>query len=257
MKPLNYRQEGLYFLLLLSGAAMIGFFSGYRVATQLDHKLFIAFALFVLLAILGWWMANRIIDSLHQTYHNLGRVTKVTLHELNIPIATILANVEMVDSSTHDEKTKVRLQRIIKSTQSLRELYKQLDYTIKQEIMIPHKGEIDVCEVVAERLHVLEDQFGTIEVKTTLAPLKILGNTVALGRIIDNLIMNAIKYNKANGSIDITLYKNSLVIHDTGKGISPENMLHIFDQYYQVDEKTEGLGLGLSIVKNYCDQIKI
>jgi signal transduction histidine kinase len=69
-----------------------------------------------------------------------------------------------------------------------------------------------------------------------------------------NLIENAIKYNEKNGIIEIEFDKSKVKIKNTGKSINkPEK---IFEKFYREDSAgtTEGLGLGLSIVKKICDK---
>ena len=85
--------------------------------------------------------------------------------------------------------------------------------------------------------------------------------------IMDNLITNAFKFTES-GSVKIEWgivkkdegYDFQVSVKDTGVGISPENVGRVFDQYYQcekvVTKKNEGMGLGLSYVKNYLDALK-
>ncbi|HIW02042.1 MAG TPA: HAMP domain-containing histidine kinase, partial [Candidatus Protoclostridium stercorigallinarum] len=75
--------------------------------------------------------------------------------------------------------------------------------------------------------------------------------------ILDNLVSNAIKYNKENGKIAITLKGSVLTVEDTGIGIPSEELPHIFSRFYTVDKshgESVGFGLGLPIVKKLCDR---
>ena len=76
--------------------------------------------------------------------------------------------------------------------------------------------------------------------------------------MISNLIDNAIKYNKVNGGVFITLKNNILSIRDEGIGISSEDINRIFERFYRVDKSRSrelgGTGLGLSIVKHICNK---
>ena len=78
-----------------------------------------------------------------------------------------------------------------------------------------------------------------------------------LTRVIDNLISNAIKYNKRNGLVGIKLREGKLVIWDTGIGISEENIPFMFDRYMRFNKSEGGFGVGLSIVKKILDEYKI
>jgi two-component system, chemotaxis family, CheB/CheR fusion protein len=78
-----------------------------------------------------------------------------------------------------------------------------------------------------------------------------------LGQVMWNLLANAIKFTPAGGRVDVTLdtVENyaQIRVSDTGKGMSPELLLHIFDRFRQGDSSSskasQGLGLGLSIVR--------
>ena len=78
-----------------------------------------------------------------------------------------------------------------------------------------------------------------------------------LAQVCYNIIENAIKYTPNGGTVTVSLHKSGrdavLDISDTGVGIPPEDLPHIFDRFYRVDKArsrdTGGTGLGLSIVK--------
>jgi two-component system OmpR family sensor kinase len=73
-------------------------------------------------------------------------------------------------------------------------------------------------------------------------------DTKKISKLIDNLLSNAIKYNKNCGFIKVTLAKNSLIIEDSGKGMSSENLENLFDRYSRFDKSVGGFGIGLNIV---------
>ena len=84
----------------------------------------------------------------------------------------------------------------------------------------------------------------------------------AIDRILNNLLDNAIKYNKENGEITVILKtkKNIIkfIISDTGIGIDKEQQKNIFDPYYQLSHhkrNIQGIGIGLSIVKKIIDEV--
>jgi signal transduction histidine kinase len=84
--------------------------------------------------------------------------------------------------------------------------------------------------------------------------LTVLGDSDELIRLFVNLLDNAIKYTE-HGKINITAQKDekeiAISVEDTGIGISPEHLTHIFDRFYRVDESraTQGAGLGLAIAQ--------
>jgi CheY-like chemotaxis protein len=86
----------------------------------------------------------------------------------------------------------------------------------------------------------------------------VLGDEARLQQVVANLLGNAIKFTDAGGFITVTVERTdasaSVVIEDTGKGIAPDFLPHLFERFTQADTGSArahgGLGLGLSIVKN-------
>jgi len=68
------------------------------------------------------------------------------------------------------------------------------------------------------------------------------------------LLMNAMKYSDKTSSVDITLDHNVLSITDKGIGMDETELLKVYERYYQADSKLQGEGIGLALVKMYCDE---
>ena len=111
------------------------------------------------------------------------------------------------------------------------------------------------AEVEARKVHAF---LGTAEDAYVKAP------KFALERTILNLLQNAIKYNRDKGEVrlDVRHHGDSSVqisVHDTGIGISQDELSRIFERFYRVDKarsrETGGTGLGLSIVKNATERM--
>ena len=89
-------------------------------------------------------------------------------------------------------------------------------------------------------------------------PIYILGDLEALRQILDNLIDNAIKYNKPGGLVELGIVREGnrarITVRDTGVGIPKGDLPRIFERFYRVDKarsrEVGGTGLGLSIVKH-------
>jgi len=95
----------------------------------------------------------------------------------------------------------------------------------------------------------------------SLSDTTVKGDPALLYSVWENLLTNAIKYNRENGKIDIELAETDVevvvVIKDTGVGLSQKEIERIFDRFYRADasraRSVEGTGLGLSIVKSIVD----
>ena len=131
--------------------------------------------------------------------------------------------------------------------------------------MAEHFQDIDLSGVARESIEVLKSLANekgirlNLEAPVSLSPIK--GSKMPLEEIFNNLISNAIKYNKAGGWVNVKLYEKDqevwVEIIDNGLGINEEHLSRIFDEFYRVDGRRnapiKGSGLGLSIVKKMVD----
>lgn len=94
-----------------------------------------------------------------------------------------------------------------------------------------------------------------ISIWLDLDDISVMGDETLLENVWENLLTNAVKYNKTGGEIRLSIKTKQdyveIVFEDTGIGIAEEDLLHVFERFYRVDASraTKGTGLGLSIVK--------
>jgi two-component system OmpR family sensor kinase len=189
----------------------------------------------------------------------LDKFIKDTTHELNTPLSAILANIEMMDTEVMGEKNKTKLARINIAAKTVSVLYRDLTYlTLDHE-----KGNQDETIALKELIYDRTEYFSVLalskhlECNLDLEEASITMDRRKFTRVIDNLISNAIKYNKRNGTVGITLREGMLLIWDTGIGIKEENIPFVFDRYIRFNETEGGFGVGLSIVKQILDEYHI
>jgi len=183
-------------------------------------------------------------------------LTREMLHEINIPIATIKANLQMLTRTIKDEKNIKKLTRIEQASNRLHRLYEILSYSIKKEIMPITPTVIDLKDIIEQRV----ENFKLISNNNFILELTSLNieiDKIGLEQVIDNIIENAIKYSNINSDIEISINQNSLYIKDYGCGIEPQELVKIYDRYYQSDSNNNGSGIGLNIVKEFCDRENI
>lgn len=217
----------------------------------------IAFVSLILTLIVGGIMARIAITPLREHFDHLERFSKETLHELNLPINTITANVEMLRKTHTDEKSLKRLERIEVASEMLKERYNELDYMIKKQSERENIEHFDLRAVIEERIRFLRSLYPSVEWQVEIEPCKVYVDRIGLGKVIDNLIENGVKYSPKNPIISITLQHNTLSICDQGIGMDEITLIRIYDRYYQNDSTMAGYGIGLSLVKRYCDRYGI
>ena len=211
----------------------------------------------ILIALLSYVCASFILAPLFHTNSLLDILLKDTLHELNVPLATIKANTQMLKNSFETLKDKKRLERIEKAGEDLHTLYETLDYYIKREIRLVKEEVFDAKDLVKECLEALSDFREDIHVETQMVSTYVNTDRIGFKKMVQNLLTNAYKYNKNGGKIQVQLLENRLKISDTGQGMSETTRFHLFDRYYQENTQNSGYGIGLSIVKAYCDDYGI
>jgi len=206
----------------------------------------------VIMAVFGYFFLGIFLRPMHDAIALLDNFIKDTTHELNTPISAILANVEMMDKVAMGAKNERKLARINIAAKTVSHLYQDLTY-----LTLSHNREskdelIDLRELIFDRVEYFSILAGSKKVTFTL-DLKdsvLFIDAIKIARVIDNLISNAIKYNKRNGKIHIILREEYLCVEDTGIGIPAEKVNQIFDRYSRFNSSEGGFGIGLNIVKS-------
>lgn len=190
-------------------------------------------------------------------------VTNVS-HEFKTPLAaiegyaTLLQDKDMTDAE-RDEYAKM----IIDSSRQLSTLTENilnLSRLENQEVVLDRKA-FRLDEQIREAILLLENRWSekNIELMVDLAKTSYIGNKNLLRQVWVNLFDNAVKFTPENGCIQIRLFRGengiTVTIADSGRGIEPAQLTHIFDKFYQADKarKETGNGLGLALVKRIVD----
>ena len=220
-----------------------------------DEVNFIIGSIFVLLLSIGWGyiIASHLILPRKQTREHLLHLTKDIIHELNLPLATIQANTGMLSRRMEDKRAQKRLKRIEHAALRLKRLYDELSYTIRKEVHQIEREVVDLAVLVEARIEVFREQQRN-PIVTELESCQVLTDRIGFEQMFDNLVSNAMKYSARDLPIRITLEHDTLRIKDEGVGMDEAQLVKVYERYYQGDEHKEGEGIGLALVKAYCDQ---
>ncbi|OHD97579.1 MAG: hypothetical protein A2552_06205, partial [Sulfuricurvum sp. RIFOXYD2_FULL_44_160] len=158
----------------------------------------IAFLSLIMTLVVGGILAKIAITPLREHFYHLERFSKETLHELNLPINTITANVQMLRKSHTDEKSLKRLERIEIAAEMLKERYNELDYMIKKQSERERIEHFDLGDVIEERLVFLRSLYPSVTWDVSVESYAVNCDRIGLGKVIDNLIENGVKYSPKN-----------------------------------------------------------
>jgi two-component system, OmpR family, sensor kinase len=185
----------------------------------------------------------------------LDNFLKDAMHELKTPIGVARVNIDMLQMKLKNNKHLIRIKSALKN---MTVVYEDLEYYMQRHSVRNDKKTIHFSEFLQKRIEFFSDlaTAKNIEFKTNIEKdIFIEFNDIALSRIIDNNLSNAIKYSKDTASIEISLAKKTdsilLTFEDNGSGI--QDTSKIFERYYREDKISGGFGIGLSIVKRICD----
>jgi signal transduction histidine kinase/ActR/RegA family two-component response regulator len=190
-------------------------------------------------------------------------------HELRTPLNAILGWTRMLKSGTlaQDKREQALLtveRNAIAQTRLIEDLL-EVSRTVSGKVTLalrsldpvgPIQAAIESVRPAAEA--------GRINLRATLDPAAgpILGDAERLQQVIWNLLNNAIKFTPPGGLVEVTLERRggdaAITVRDSGIGIAPSFLPHVFERFSQADSSTTraygGLGIGLSIVKSFVEQ---
>ena len=193
------------------------------------------------------------------------RITGNLAHELRTPVTSIRGYLEtLVDNPQMDEAKKEQfIDRAYRQTLRLSDLIRDISLITKMEEapQTLKKEHLGMRRLAGE---VIEEFAGTIaaqgvKVENSISDdVCILGNQSLLYALLRNLMENSLRYGGQGITIHIecSIYDGmaNFFYYDTGKGVSDEHLGKIFERFYRIPEedsfRSEGSGLGLSIVKN-------
>jgi signal transduction histidine kinase len=180
-------------------------------------------------------------------------------HELLTPIALLKNKFEnLLQNDSLDDEA---IDKIAASLKTLDRLKKIISNLLLISRIDNHQyqlnEEVNCTEVVATLTEELEDriQMRGLSLRNELQySYKFKGNQVLFQILLYNLLVNAIKYNRENGSIvlsdQMTQDEYMLQIIDTGIGMTQEEIAHVFKRFSRQNKDREGYGLGLAIVES-------
>ena len=222
---------------------------------------------------------NEMLARLDNAFSTQKQFSANAAHELRTPLAVLQTNLEVFEKKQEPEMveyqqlfTMIREQttRLSQLVGTLLDMTNLKSVTRTDQVALEELVDEVFCDLdpVAEKAGISihfddnSSQDWHTDVHTPDASalnnniLNITGSYVLLYRAVYNLVENAIKYNRPNGSVTVSVKEKNgqamILVKDTGIGISPENQKKIFDPFFRVDKSRSramgGAGLGLALV---------
>jgi two-component system CheB/CheR fusion protein len=187
-------------------------------------------------------------------------------HELRNPLAPLRNSLDILRTQGADEeRTRASLEVMDRQLVHLTSLVDQLldASRISSGKILLHSEEVDLTEVArtsaADQRGLIEGSGLTLKLDVPQGPLWVSGDPVRLAQIVSNLLANAAKFTDEGGTVSLAVEADpshavaALTVRDTGIGIDPETLKHLFTPFTQADRSLDrtrgGLGLGLALVR--------
>ncbi len=205
---------------------------------------------------------NDMLGRLESSFDGQQRLVADVSHELRTPLTTIQGNVDLLRRGAADDPAmrNEALAAIGNETARMRRLVNDLLLLAQADSGL----QLHLQPVELDTLILDVYRQGQVIAQNTGVHLRlgaedqavVLGDADRLRQLLLNLVDNAIKYTPAGGDVTLTLKRQAgwvqLRVEDTGAGIAPEDLPHIFDRFYRADRsrtRPGGAGLGLAIAK--------
>ncbi len=180
-------------------------------------------------------------------------------HELRTPLTSVLGYLELaIDEDDHSERVRRYLDTALGSGERLLAIISDILLTSRRsrtsvEAAV-HPREIDAVELVRESVLALGPVAADRVIKVSVTETGhavVYADPGRLRQVIDNLLGNAIKFNRDGGAVDVTVSTDgeatTIAVRDTGVGIAAEDQEHVFERFFRASEDVAGNGLGLAI----------
>ena len=211
---------------------------------------------FFVIVLISWLLSKLFMRPIHQKVVQIETFIQDISHELNTPITALQMSAKRaMQKGVYDEKI---LKNISISTKQLYSIYQSLIY-LSFSTRPKEAQEINLKEIIEEVIEFYAELCfaKNIAIISGLEDAFVKLDAERAKLLFSNLLSNAIKYSMPNKSIKLTLTNESFIIEDEGVGIAKEKLSKIFNLYERASQQAGGFGVGLSIVKQICDEAGI
>jgi two-component system sensor histidine kinase MprB len=178
-------------------------------------------------------------------------------HELRTPLASLRANIEVLQQpgSLPQDDYDALLRDVVEQTDELTALVTDIVRAGETTVREDEAQDVRLDEITAAAVERVRRLHPGVSVREDLSPFVVDGVPERLGRLVANLLDNAVKWNPTGRPIEVTLADGTLTVRDHGPGFAEDDLPHVFERFYRsADARGKpGSGLGLSIVRQVAE----
>lgn len=207
---------------------------------------------------------NEMLQRLQSAFEQRRRFLADASHELRTPVAAMITSMEVALRRPRESgELRATLDTCLGEARHLQALVQALLRQVKAENSPDDESErrLDAAELTSQCADLAQPMAAERQIRLTRsiqAPISVKADPARLRSVLLNLVGNAIEYNRAGGSVDIAARADNgcveFAVTDTGPGIDPEHLPHLFQPFYRAssDRESDGhLGLGLFLVDSH------
>jgi len=203
---------------------------------------------------------NHMMTRLNHSFEQIRQFSTDVSHELRTPLTVVRGQLEVALFTAETvEQYRDAMADALEGVERLSNIVRALLMLSQAESgqLALQKTEMNLAELIRDLVdqHQIPAEAEGVRLSATLpANCTVSADRIQIERLVSNLVGNAIKYTPAGGLVTVSLIPGfdhvKLIVEDTGVGISPSHLPHIFDRFYRVPsaDAEKGLGLGLSFV---------
>ncbi len=215
----------------------------------------------------SYYVAGKALQPVENAYTAQKKFAADAAHELRTPLTIMKTGAETVLAGGSREEYEKYIQDSLEESEFLAGVVNDLLFLARSANNKTNFSSLDLGELVRKQAQFMMPYAKTKNVALTCLPagrIIVNGNPDHLRRLLNNLIKNAIDYNRENGKVEVSLRESkdrvTMQVADTGVGIGAPDLDRVYDRFYKADPARSGAGggagLGLSIAKEIVEAHK-
>ena len=219
----------------------------------------------IFLGIGAWWLAGRSIAPTQRAWEAQRTFVANASHELRTPLTLMRASVEVAQRQTANPRNRHLLANVLEACDSMNKLVEDLLVLsrLDNQRLVMNLEPVDLSRFIPDMCEQVEKLAGGKEVNFQISSVSgvVLADPARIKQVLLILLDNSFRHTPAGGLVELSAQPNGIcadiIVNDTGAGIPPEHLPHVFDRFYKVDNSSgleyRGSGLGLSIAKSLVE----